>query len=197
MTSFLDYAAMKEKHEFMIEDVPLVTNSDRAQYLARQILMEGVNLFASFAMLLSFAQQGKLPGMVSVNQWSILDESLHVRGLCELFAILIAQDPKIITADFKKGIYETARRIVAMEDAFIDLCFSVGNTSTATAQEYKDHIRVVCDHRMQQMGLKGQFGIKESPLEWMDLITTATLGSFFETSVVQYSKDNLAGEWTY
>lgn len=197
MSEFLSYKEMKDKHEFMVEDQDRSTPSGRISYLAKQILMEGVNLFASFAMLLSFSQEGKLPGMVDVNKWSIADESYHVKGLTELFKLEIGENPKIVNNEFKASIYETARQVVALEDMFIDLCYSVGKTTAVTADQVKAYIRYVCDYRMKQLGFKPQFGIKENPIEWIDLITGNTFGNFFETTVVQYSKASLTGDWKY
>jgi ribonucleoside-diphosphate reductase beta chain len=197
MSEFLKYNEMKGKHEFMIENVPLETVADKIAYLARQILMEGVNLFASFAMLLSFSQEGKLPGVVSTNQWSQVDESHHVEGLTELFKIAVEENPSVVNSTFKKAIYEVARTIVQMEDDFIDLCHTVGKNNVATAQQYKDYIRLVCDYRMTQMGLKPQFGIKDHPLPWINLIASNTFVNFFEATSTQYSKASLSGEWVY
>lgn len=197
MNEFLSFSEMKNKHDFIIEDVDMSTNKGIAEYLVKQILVEGVNLFASFAMLLSFSQDGKLPGMVSVNQWSQIDESLHIRGLSELFKIFIQENPEVVTDSLKAVAYDTARKVVALEDAFIDLCFSVGNTNCVNKELLKKYIRYVCDYRMRQLGFKRQFGIKENPIEWMDQVTGNTFGNFFETTTVQYSKANLSGDWTY
>ena len=71
MSEFLAYDEMASKHSFMVESVDLGTERGVAEYLAKQILIEGVNLFASFAMLLNFSRLGLLQGMVSVNQWSL------------------------------------------------------------------------------------------------------------------------------
>lgn len=197
MSEFLSFKQMKDKHDFMIEDVELKDPTDIAEYLAKQVLMEGVNLFASFAMLLSWSQSGILPGMVSVNQWSIKDESLHVQGLCELFRVFLEENPKVINNSFKAKVYECAREIVRLEDEFIDLCYSVGENKNVSAPELKEYIRFVCDYRMQQLGLKAQFGIKANPIGWMDLITSNTFSNFFETTSVQYSKGSLVGDWVY
>ena len=62
MSEFLSYKEMKNKHEFMTEQANLRSHKGIAEYLAKQILMEGVNLFASFAMLLNFSRLGQLPG---------------------------------------------------------------------------------------------------------------------------------------
>lgn len=198
MSEFLSFKEMKDKHDFMIEDVDLRSNKHKAEYLAKQILMEGVNLFASFAMLLNFSRLGQLPGMVSVNQWSIIDESYHVDGLSEIFRIFIEENQTVVNEEFKRVIYETARKVIQMEDDFIDLCYSVDVPSKLDKQSLKNYIRYVCDYRMQQMGFKQQFGVTENPLPFIEEITgDGVFGNFFESTITQYSKDSMAGEWEY
>ena len=194
---FLDFSEMKAKHEFMIEDTPLDTPANIARYLAKQALMEGVNLFAAFAELLSFSREGKLPGMVSVNQWSITDESIHVRGLVSLLREFLAEHPYVVNDEFKASVYETYTRVIEIEDASIDLAYSVGSTTATTAEEVKKYIRFVGDYRMTQMGFKPQYGIAENPLPWVEEVTGNTFGNFFETTVVEYSKSPLSGDWVY
>lgn len=198
MSEFLAYKELKDKHEFMIEDTDLRSNKGKASYTAKQILMEGVSLFASFAQLLDFSRIGQLPGMVSVNQWSVIDESMHVEGLVELFRIFVEENPSVITEDFKKDIYNTARHVVELEDANIDLCYSLHTPKKLAKQGLKDYIRFVCDYRMQQMGFKPQFGIEKNPLPFIEEITgDGVFGNFFEATITSYSKESLTGEWEY
>lgn len=198
MSEFLQFSEMKAKHDFMIEQSDLSSPEGIAEYLGKQILMEGVNLFGSFTLLLNQSRLGKLPGMVSVNQWSIIDESMHVEGLTALFRIYVEENPQVITERFKRVMYETARAIIKMEDDFIDLCYSVDAYENMTAQEVKDFMRLICDYRMVQMGFKGQYDIKENPLPFVNDITgDGVLGNFFETTITAYSKDSLTGEWEY
>lgn len=197
MGEFLNYSEMKDKHDFILSTGDLTDPVYLAEYLAKQVLMEGVNLFASFAMLLSWSKQGKLPGMVSINQWSIVEESLHVRGLCELFKIYLQENPKIVSNNFKANIYETARQIVKMEDDFIKLCYRVGTNDNVSEDSLMSYIRYVCDYRMMQLGLKAQFNVKTNPIPWMDMISSNTFANFFETTSVQYSKASMTGNWVY
>lgn len=197
-SEFLAYDAMLAKHKFMIEDVDLRSNKHKAEYLAKQILMEGVNLFAPFAQLLDFSRLAQLPGMVSVNQWSVVDESMHVEGLVELFRIFVEENPSIITEEFKRAIYECGRKVVALEDDTIDLSFSVHTPKYLKKQDLKNYIRFVCDYRMQQFGFKAQFGIEKNPLPFIEEITgSGVFGNFFESTITSYSKDSLIGEWVY
>lgn len=197
MSEFLAYDEMKAKHEFMIEEADLTTSSGIATYLAKQILMEGVNLFGPFAELLSFSQEGKLPGMVTVNQWSIAEESLHVRGLTALLKIFLEENPQAVTDDFKSRVYLTYTKVIELEDASIDLVYSSGTNNVVTAQQVKDFVRHIGDFRMINMGFKPQYNITENPLSWIESLTGNTLGNFFETTTVQYSKNSLVGDWVY
>ena len=45
---------------------------------------EGVNLFSSFAILLSFKMRNKLKGVGQIVEWSIRDESMHSEAGCWL-----------------------------------------------------------------------------------------------------------------
>lgn len=197
MSEFLAYKEMKDKHEFMIEQVDIRSNKGKAEYLGKQILMEGVDLFAQFAMLLDFSRVAQLPGMVSVNEWSVVEESLHVEGLTELFRIFTEENPSVVTEEFKRSMYDTARKVVSLQDAFIDLCNDVSEGPKMTRQQAKDYVRFVCDYRMRQMGFKRQFGIETNPCQFVEDITGEVFGNFFETTITNYSKSPLTGEWVY
>ena len=54
---------------------------------------EGVNLFSSFAVLLSFKMRNKLKGVGQIVEWSIRDESMHSDAGCWLFRTLIKGKP--------------------------------------------------------------------------------------------------------
>jgi ribonucleoside-diphosphate reductase beta chain len=58
---------------------------------------EGVNLFSSFAVLLSFKMRNKLKGVGQIVEWSIRDESLHSEAGCWLFRTLVSENPELKT----------------------------------------------------------------------------------------------------
>jgi ribonucleoside-diphosphate reductase beta chain len=62
---------------------------------------EGVNLFSSFAVLLSFKMRNKLKGVGQIVEWSIRDESLHSEAGCWLFRTLIKENPKLKTQELR------------------------------------------------------------------------------------------------
>lgn len=191
---FLDYKEMEKKFAFML-DMTNKSYTQIAESIAKQVLIEGVSLFASFAMLLNFSRTGKMLGMTDINLWSIRDESIHVKGLAALFHIFLKEHPKIVTDEFKKTIYETARTVVSLEDAFISRAFSIGAIEGITKEEVQQYVRAVADYRMQQLGFKPQYNVS-NPFEWLDWLTSSsTVENFFETNTVSYSKNSMTGSY--
>lgn len=193
---FKDFEAMQDKVAFMVEDVNMRSYTSVAQYLAKQCLMEGVGLFASFAMLLNFERFGKLKGFADINLFSARDESLHSNGLAWLFREFCDEHPKIVNDDFKSVIYETAIAVVELEDAFVDKAFEFGDMEGMTKEEIKLYVRFVCDYRMQQLGLKPVFNVLENPIPWIDWsMSGVNHVNFFERETTDYSKDNTSGDY--
>lgn len=196
---FLDWAEMKEKAEFMLfQESTGDKYRDGLLFLAKQTLVEGISLFASFVMLLNFDRKGKMPGMVDVVKWSINDEGEnHVTGNSYLFKLALEEKPYLVTDDFKLSIYNTVRELVRLEDAFIDVCFESRTVADLNPEDVKQYIRYIADIRLIQLGLKPNWDVSTNPLPWVDTLIGKTEASFFERQVVEYSKANLSGEWVY
>lgn len=194
MSEFLQYEAMAEKHSFMAGKAELSTPQGLAEYVAKQVLIEGVNLFASFAMLLNFGRRGKLPGMVSVNNWSILDEHTHCEGLAFLFKTY-CEESNINKEQIKEAVYKTAEYVVKLENSFIDLCFDIYTPDNLDRNDLKEYILYITDFRLQQLGFPPLFKQGQHKLNWIDAAVGEQLTNFFERTVTSYSKNNMTGSW--
>lgn len=192
---FLEYADMKAKHEFMLEEIA-PGHKGFASYLAKQIIIEGVCLFASFAVLLNFDRRGKLPGMCDIVRWSMIDESLHIEGNVLLFKHFISEHKEVFNKATKQEIYDMTKRIVELEDLFITRCFAINKASDLTEEETKSYIRYVTNYRLKQLDLQPQWDVQENPIPWIDYMMGSTFGNFFEREIVEYSKANLIGTFT-
>ena len=120
--AFLEYKEMSEKLDFMTDN-DNSTNHNLALALAKSVFSEGISLFSSFVMLLNFQRHGKMKGMSKVVEWSIRDETMHVDGMTQLFKQFCLENPELINDDFKKEIYRMARKVVELEDNFVDLAY--------------------------------------------------------------------------
>ena len=193
---FLNYAEMKDKYDYM-HGFGVDSDEDIALNLAVfGGFTEGLQLFASFAILLNFQRFGKMKGMGQIVSWSARDESLHTESIIRLFHTFIQENPHANTPRLRARLTETCRDIIRMEDAFIDLAFGIDNIKGITAQEVKNYIRYIGDLRLRQLGQEPIFGITENPLPWMsEILNGLEHTNFFENRVTEYTKAATQGTW--
>jgi glutaredoxin 3 len=194
-TAFLEYQQMADKVEFM-GDIDVHSLSGTGLAIARSVLNEGMSLFSAFAMLLNYQRFGKMPGMCTVVEWSVRDESQHAEGMAKLFREFCEEHPRIVNDDFKKEIYEMFRQAVKLEDKVIDLAYEMGALEGLSAGEVKQYIRYLADRRLIQLGLKSNWKVKDNPLPWMEeLIGGSSISNFFEKRVTDYNAQGMTGTW--
>ncbi len=102
--------------------------SARAKSLAIfSAFTEGVNLFSSFAILLSFKLRNLLKGVGQIVEWSIRDESLHSEAGCWLFRQLLIEKPELNTPELKEAVRQAALLSLKLELDFIDKVYNMGD----------------------------------------------------------------------
>ena len=193
--AFLEYEAMRNKHDYM-HSFGVETNADIARTLAMfGGFTEGLQLFASFAMLMNFPRFNKMKGMGQIVSWSIRDESLHCEGMVKLYHAF-RKETGCVTPSVAADIVESCRTVVAMEDRFIDLAFEMGPVKGMTPEDIKAYIRFIADWRLRQLELPQLYGVKENPLPWLQpLISGVEHANFFEARATEYSKAATRGQW--
>ncbi|MEO8558815.1 MAG: ribonucleotide-diphosphate reductase subunit beta [Rhodospirillales bacterium] len=195
-SAFLHYKEMKVKYDYMQE-----FNVDSKHDIAKTLAVfgaftEGLQLFASFAMLLNFPRFNKMKGMGQIVSWSVRDESLHTNSIIKLFRTFIAENPEVWNADMQRELYVACSTIVDHEDAFIDLAFGLGPIEGMNAQDVKSYIRFIADRRLTQLGLQGIYRIEKNPLPWLDnMLNAVEHTNFFENRSTEYSKAATRGTW--
>jgi ribonucleoside-diphosphate reductase beta chain len=194
---FTHYKEMKDKYDYM-QQFNVSSKRDIAKTLAVfGAFTEGLQLFASFAILLNFQRFGKMKGMGQVVTWSARDESLHTNSIIKLFKTFINENPEIWDDELRREIYIACDTIVNHEDAFIDLAFNIkGSIQGLTSKEVKEYIRYIGDRRLMQLDLQPIFGITKNPLPWLDeILNGVEHTNFFENRVTEYTKAATQGTW--
>jgi len=193
--AFMSYKEMAAKHDYLSKfsvSTPTEILKTLAVYGA---FVEGLQLFASFAMLLNFPRFGKMKGMGQVVTWSVRDESLHCEGIIKLFHTY-AIESGAFTDSLREEIVEIAKQVVMLEDQFIDLAFKLGGISGLTPEETKQYIRYVCDWRLAQLGIDPIYNIKDHPLPWLkEMLAGIEHANFFEVRSTEYSKASTKGSY--
>lgn len=194
-SAFLEYKEMVDKHEYL-SAFNMNSHEDVLRSLAVfSAFVEGLQLFASFAMLLNYPRFGKMKGMGQIIAWSVRDESLHCEGNIKLFHEY-AKETGAMTKGLRSDITEIANDVVGLEDSFIDLAFANHHLKGITAQEMKTYIRYIADWRLQQLGLKPIYGIDKYPLPWLRIMLNGVEhANFFETRPTEYNKTSSSSTW--
>jgi ribonucleoside-diphosphate reductase beta chain len=194
--AFLKYKEMKDKYDYM-KEFNVSSKTDIAKTLAVfGAFTEGLQLFASFAILLNFPRHNKMKGMGQVVTWSVRDESLHCNSIIRLFKTFVDENPEIWTEELKRDLYVACSTIISHEDAFIDLAFEMGDIEGLTADDVKLYIRYIGDRRLSQLGLQPIHHIEKNPLPWIDeILNGVEHANFFENRVTEYTKAATRGNW--
>lgn len=116
---------------------------------------EGVSLFSSFAVLLSFNLIGKFKGISQIISWSALDEQRHSNTGIALFHEFIRESP--LSEEEKEAIVEGFKTVIENEDAFIDQIFKGHNLKMISPYDVKHYIRWRANEKLQELGLKAAF----------------------------------------
>jgi ribonucleoside-diphosphate reductase beta chain len=157
---------------------------------------EGLQLFASFAILMNFPRFNKMKGMGQIVSWSVRDETLHCLSVIRLFRTFVQENPEIWTEELRQEITGICATIVEHEDAFIDLAFELGGVQGLDAEQTKRYIRFIADRRLQQLGLEPIYGIEKNPLPWLDdMLNAVEHTNFFENRATEYSRASTVGSW--
>ena len=190
---FHEYKEMRDKHEFVFNcstENPLEVLKSLAVYSA---FTEGMQLFASFVVLLNFSRFGKMKNMGNIVAWSIRDESVHVEGMTNLFREFNSEYASRIgfQLELRRDVELAARRMVDLEDKFIDLIYSDSDAIEGlTPNEVKEYIRYIANKRWKQLGYENAlFDVEKNPLPWVDfMINGEEHTNFFESKSTFYSK---------
>ncbi|MFS2318469.1 ribonucleotide-diphosphate reductase subunit beta [Maricaulis sp. D1M11] len=194
-SAFMEYQAMADKHDYM-QRFGVESEADILRTVAMfGAFTEGLQLFASFAMLMNFPRFNKMKGMGQIVTWSIRDESLHCEGMIKLFHAF-AKETGALTQEVKDDIVECCRTVVGLEDKFIELAFEMGEVEGMTPDDIKQYIRYIADWRLGQLDLPKLYGVKEHPLPWLtEILNGVEHANFFEARATEYSKGATQGDW--
>ncbi len=194
-SAFLDYEEMANKHQYM-QEFGIDTYADIARTLAMfGAFTEGLQLFASFAMLLNFPRHNKMKGMGQIVTWSVRDESLHCDAMIKLFHTF-TRETECLTPAVRDDIVDCAKTVVGLEDKFIDLAFEMGAVEGMEPDDIKRYIRFIADWRLSQLELPKVYNLSGHPLPWLvEILNGVEHANFFEARATEYSKAATRGIW--
>ena len=197
--AFMEDEASRNKIERLLE-TPSETIQEKALALAIfSAFTEGVNLFSSFAILMSFQLRNLLKGTGNIVEWSVRDESLHSQAGCWLFRTLMQESPELDTAEMRSNVTEACHLSVKLEFDFIDKAFEMGEIEGLNKEQLKNFIKARANDKMKELGYNPVYNDIDPALlkqmEWFGHLTSGkTHQDFFANRVTDYSKST--GDWS-
>ena len=175
---------------------------ERAKSLAIfSAFTEGVNLFSSFAVLLSYKMRNLLKGVGQIVEWSVRDESSHSEAGCWLFRTLMKEHPEFKTPKLITEIEEAAEMMMKLEFDFIDKVFELGDLENLSKDELKNFIKHRINTKMSDLGLTPIIPSAEidkgalKTMKWFDAVIAGKQQTdFFANRVTNYSKGHI--DWS-
>jgi ribonucleoside-diphosphate reductase beta chain len=197
--AFMEDEASRNKIERLLE-TPSETLEEKALALAIfSAFTEGVNLFSSFAILMSFQLRNLLKGTGNIVEWSVRDESLHSQAGCWLFRTLMQESPELDTVEMRNNVIEACNLSVKLEFDFIDKAFEMGEIEGLNKDQLKNFIKARANDKMKELGYNPVYNDIDPALlkqmEWFGHLTSGkTHQDFFANRVTDYSKST--GDWS-
>lgn len=192
---FLEDEATMAKLNVLIEVQP---ETKDLKEIARSLALfsaaaEGIQLFSSFAVLLSFKKSNRLNGIGKQMEFSVRDESLHSEAGCRLFRVLCDEN-KGLREEVKKDIYEGIQLALDNEFFYIDKIFEMGDLVTITKSELKNFMLDRANRKLLELGYEAIYKIDDELLSNMNWFYIAVSGEqqtdFFANRESGYSKAN-------
>jgi ribonucleoside-diphosphate reductase beta chain len=160
---------------------------------------EGVNLFSSFAILMSFQLRNLMKGTGQIVEWSVRDESLHSKAGCWLFRTLMEENPELDNPMMTLDIYEACEISVGLEFDFIDKAFEMGEVEGLNKDQLKNFIKARANEKLIELGYSAIYNDIDQNLlkqmEWFGHLTSGkTHQDFFANRVTDYAKST--ADWS-
>jgi ribonucleoside-diphosphate reductase beta chain len=197
--AFMEDEEAKAKIDRLVE-LPGNTLREKALSLAIfSAFTEGVNLFSSFAVLMSFQLRNLMKGTGQIVEWSVRDESLHSKAGCWLFRTLMEENPELDNPMMTIDIYEACEISVGLEFDFIDKAFEMGEIEGLNKAQLKNFIKERANQKLIELNYNPLYNDIDPNLlkqmEWFGHLTSGkTHQDFFAGRVTDYSKST--ADWS-
>lgn len=194
--SFLEDDATMNKLKVLMEVDP---NTKDISEIAKSIALfsacaEGVQLFSSFAVLLSFRKSNRLTGIGQQMIFSSRDESLHSEAGCKLFRTIIEENPEIWTEELRAALYEGIELAIKNEFTYINKIFEMGDLDTISKDQLKNFMYDRSNRKLVELNLKPKYAVDKKLLDEMSwfyiMISGEQQTDFFANRETGYAKPN-------
>jgi len=205
--AYQNIPAIKAKDDFLMQITSDINRQDfdintleGKQELLRNIftyyiICEGIFFYSGFAMLLSFGRQNKLPGIAEQINYTLKDESIHIKFGTTLINKLRYQYPGLWTSKFEKESIQHIEKAVALEVKYAEEALPRGILGL-NSEMFLEYIKYIANRRLTDLNLPVLYKDAKNPFMWMsETIDLPKMQNFFEKRVLEYQTSNLVEDY--
>ena len=198
--AYRNVPSIKEKDDFLME---ITTDLNRQGFSTETtegkrelfkaaftywVICEGTFFFSGFAMLLALSD--KIPGISEQIQYTLRDESLHIKFGSTLLTKLKAQYPAVWTKAFEKELTDIMKKAVELEIKYAQDVLPRGILGLNSTM-FVDYMQFIANRRLEALDMEFRYESDTNPFPWLsEVIDLKKQKNFFETRVTDYQDDS-------
>ena len=132
--------------------------------------LEAIRFMVSFATSLGMVENKIFVGNGNVIALILKDELLHTDWTAYIINKVVKNDPRFVAARerCKDVVWQMYMDVIAEEKAWADYLFKLGTVIGLNSKVMKDFVDWTAQHRLKDIGLKYDAGVKSTPLPWFN-----------------------------
>lgn len=148
------------------------------------VVCEGTFFYSGFAMLLALSE--KIPGIAEQIQYTLRDESLHIKFGTNLLNKLREQHPDVWTRELDEELTGYLKEAVALEITYAKDVLPKGILGL-NSDMFVDYMQHIANRRLANLGMDFRYDKDVNPFPWLsETIDLSKQKNFFETKVTEY-----------
>jgi ribonucleoside-diphosphate reductase beta chain len=187
--------SIKAKDEFLMnvtrsisKDIDVDTFAGKQELLKAAflywIVCEGTFFFSGFAMLL--AMKEKLPGIGEQIEYTLRDESNHIKFGSTLINKIKEQNPEVWTEEFVDQLTAILKTAVELEIAYAKDVLP-NSILGLNADMFVEYMQYIGNRRLESVGIDFRFDSDRNPFDFLSEVQDLLKAkNFFETRVIEY-----------
>jgi len=148
------------------------------------IVCEGTFFYSGFAMLL--AMSDKIPGIAEQIQYTLRDESIHIKFGTNVLNKIREQNPGVWDESLDEELVGYLKQAVELEISYAKEVLPKGILGL-NADMFVNYMQNIANRRLTSLGMVEQYESSENPFPWLsETIDLDKQKNFFESKVTEY-----------
>ncbi len=148
------------------------------------VVCEGTFFYSGFAMLL--AMSDKIPGIAEQIQYTLRDESIHIKFGVSVLNKIREQNPDVWDESLDEELVGYLKQAVELEISYAKEVLPKGILGL-NADMFVNYMQNIANRRLASLGMVEQYESSENPFPWLsETIDLDKQKNFFESKVTEY-----------